>query len=81
MVTPIRSRIPPATPIAILMMAPLERELLLEVEVEDVDPDVAVEEVDVLVGDEPGNGGYILNAGERLALLELESLRILNCYY
>jgi hypothetical protein len=66
MPTPITSRIPPATPTAIPTMAPVERRLLLEVEEpEDVDPDVAVEEVDVLVGDEPGNGGYILNAGDK----------------
>jgi hypothetical protein len=61
-------------------MAPIEREVLVEVVDEDVDPPVAVEEVPGLVGVELGNGGYILNAGEMLTLLELESSRILNWY-
>jgi len=61
-------------------MAPIERALLLEVEVEDVEPAVAVEEVAVLVGVKLGYGGYILKAGEILTLLELESSRILNSY-
>jgi hypothetical protein len=45
-------------------MAPIEREVLVEVVDEDVDPPVAVEEVPGLVGVELGNGGYILNADE-----------------
>jgi hypothetical protein len=69
---------------AIPAMAPEESEWLLDVseEPEDVGEteSAAVGGDDVLVGDEPGSGGEIVNAGEMWTLLELESSVILNVY-
>jgi hypothetical protein len=52
-----RNRSPPATPTEMPTMTPIDKARLVEVEVGDVDPVVAVDEVAVLVGDVPGNGG------------------------
>ncbi len=64
-------------------MAPADREYkVVEAEkFEDVDAAVAavLEAADVLVG-KPEVEGVILNAGEKLTLLELESSVILNWY-
>ena len=65
-------------------MAPVDKELLLggveEFEELVAAVDAVVEVASVFVEDEPGAGGDMLNAGEKLTLLELESSRILNWY-
>ena len=64
-------------------MAPVDRECPLEgVVLEDVDAGIAaaLEGAAVLVEDGREFGGAILNAGEKLTLLELLSSRILNLY-
>ena len=71
-------------PTAMPIMAPVDKESLLE-DVEELEGSgaavaAALEVAGVLVEDEPGAGGDMLNAGEKLTLLELESSRILNLY-
>lgn len=62
-------------------MAPVDMELVLGgVEEVGAAVDAAVEAAALLVEDEPGSGGDMLNEGEKLTLLELESSRILNWY-
>ncbi len=65
------------------IIAPVDKELLLE-DVEELEVGAvvaaAVEVAAVLVEDEPGAGGEMLNAGEKWTLLELESSSILNLY-
>ena len=80
---PARRRTARTAPIDMPAMAPADREYkVVEAEkFEDVDAAVAavLEAADVLVG-KPEVEGVILNAGEKLTLLELESSVILNWY-
>jgi hypothetical protein len=73
-----------ATPMDTPAMAPEDSEWLLDVFTEPADvgaaESTALGAANVLVGDEPGIGGEMLNAGEIWTLLELESSVILNVY-
>ncbi len=74
---------PSVRPTDMPIIAPVDKELLLEDEGElegGAAVAAAVEVAAVLVEDEPGTGGDMLNAGEKCTLLELESSRILNLY-
>lgn len=80
---PKRAIIPRTPPTDAPTMAPVDRELSLDVGKDSgnvVAGVVALGTPNELVEDKPSIGGKILNAGERWTLLELESSVILNWY-